>query len=381
LEESNGSMTRKSFWVIAMFYIFIGLEFLYMASPFAIYFYSVYKPGLTLINSSPTLAWLCTIFMPHIVGNTSSILINSHNYAGAVLAFIGFFTFMAGAAQVYYYKLTKKGAVTGGIYDFIRHPQYVSLVVCSFGLLLLWPRYIVLISFITMLFAYYFLAKVEEKECEKKFGESYVTYKNKTHMFIPMNIRFLKNLPTLPESKFKKGIAIFIIYIVALTIGLSMAIGLRSLSLNSLYALDRKDAVYISTSKINMNSLEKIVNIDLESNYVKKVIDSDNDDPNIKLLNYVLPSSWQISEIPMNEVKGASGHEMPKNYDPDLWKIIFTQALIQPGKHPEGRNILMYTKKRIPLVEVWVDLKANKVTQIKDVPKTTKFGDIPLPLY
>jgi protein-S-isoprenylcysteine O-methyltransferase Ste14 len=185
----------------------------------------VYRPGLEFLNSHPALGWLSQIFLPHIVIETASPLVNAHNVVGAILALFGFIAFCVGAAQVYYYKLTRKGAVTGGIYNVIRHPQYVSFAICSFGLLLLWPRYIVLVSFVTMLFAYYFLAKLEERECEQKFGQSYIDYKNATNMFLPFRIPGTDRLPALPKSGAKRYIAIFAGYVSVLILSLSLAMG------------------------------------------------------------------------------------------------------------------------------------------------------------
>ena len=50
--------TKHTFWAITAFYLLIAFDFFDMASPFALYFYSVYGPGLNFVNSSPTLAWL-----------------------------------------------------------------------------------------------------------------------------------------------------------------------------------------------------------------------------------------------------------------------------------------------------------------------------------
>ena len=105
----KGSTTKRTFWVIAAFYVLIAFEFLYMASPFAIYFYSVYGPGLNFINKYPALVWLSTVFLPHIVVETSSVLVNSHNIVGGVFFIIGFLGFCITAGQVYYYKLARKG--------------------------------------------------------------------------------------------------------------------------------------------------------------------------------------------------------------------------------------------------------------------------------
>jgi protein-S-isoprenylcysteine O-methyltransferase Ste14 len=136
-----------------IFYLLIGFEIVYMISPFALYYYSVYGQSLNFLSENPVTAWLTTFFLPH-VAKTSSTLLNTVGDVGWTLALLGFLAFCVGAAQIYYYKFARKGMVIGGVYNFIRHPQYVSLSVCSLGLLLAWPRYLVLISFVTMLFAY-----------------------------------------------------------------------------------------------------------------------------------------------------------------------------------------------------------------------------------
>jgi protein-S-isoprenylcysteine O-methyltransferase Ste14 len=164
MPEKNSSnhtkqSTKKAFWPLLLLYLMIGFEILYMISPFALYYYSVYGEGLSFVSDIPTFAWLTRFFLPHIA-KTASTFLNVLVGVGWALASIGMTAFCIGAGQIYYYKFTRKGAVTGGIYNLIRHPQYVSLAVCGFGLLLVWPRYLVLLSFITMLFAYYFLAKV-----------------------------------------------------------------------------------------------------------------------------------------------------------------------------------------------------------------------------
>jgi hypothetical protein len=79
------SATKRTFWAVAILYVLIAFEFFYMASPFAIYFYSVYGPGLSFINNTPALAWLSSVFLPHIVVETSSVLLNLHTAIGPCL--------------------------------------------------------------------------------------------------------------------------------------------------------------------------------------------------------------------------------------------------------------------------------------------------------
>lgn len=364
--------------VFNLFYLLIILEFFYMASPFAIYFYSVYKPGLVFFSGNPALSWLSSTFLPHLIVDTKSTLINYHNHAGAILTLFGLLGFIVGAIQVYYYKLFKKGAVIGGIYNFIRHPQYVSLAISGFGILLLWPRFIVLISFITMLFVYYLLARVEEKECEGKFGESYIKYKEKTNMFLPFKTPG-NLIPKLPESGIKRYSAIAVLYCFCVLSGILLASSIGNYSVDSLYAHVTKNSLYVSAARVEQKRLNSVVEVALSSKEVKDKVSSM--DPQKRYLNYVLPVKWHVSEIPMSPVDGGDGHEFPKYFNRDLWKVIFTEAKINYGANVEGRDILLKTNRIVPIVEVWVDLAKNRVTDIKGLPATSRYGDMPLPLY
>ena len=75
--------------------------------------------------------------------------------------------------------------VTSGIYRYIRHPQYTGLLLLSFGMLIGWATLPMLIMFPVMVFMYTRLAKREENDMIKEFGEPYKQYMAKTKMFIP----------------------------------------------------------------------------------------------------------------------------------------------------------------------------------------------------
>ena len=375
------STIKRTFWVIAAFYVLIALEFLYMASPFAVYFYSVYGPGLNFINKYPALVWLSTVFLPHIVVDTSSMLVNSHNIVGGVFFITGFLGFCITAGQVYYYKLARKGVVTGGIYNFTRHPQYLSLAICSFGLLLFWPRFIVILPFLAMLFAYYFLAKLEEKECETKFGHAYIEYKNSTSMFLPSRLGLINKLPRLPKSGFKRFLAMIALYVFTAAAAIALATGIRNWTINSLYALYSKDSVYISVAKVDEETLEQIVKIAISNHEVQSRLKNGAQGASTKFINYVLPNTWYVSEIRMNPVEGGRGHHFPGDYDKNQYKIVFTRAEIRTSQEVEGKDILLHTVKRVPVVEVGIDLAQNQVIEIKDPPATVRYAGIPVPIY
>jgi protein-S-isoprenylcysteine O-methyltransferase Ste14 len=376
--QTQYKATKRTFWAVAAFYLLIAFEFFYMASPFAIYFYSVYGPGLNFINTNPTLAWLSSFFLPHAVVQTASTLVNLHNILGGILAVGGFLGFCIGAAQVYYHKLARKGAVTGGVYNFIRHPQYASLIVCSFGMLLLWPRFAVVLVFTAMLFAYYFLAKSEEQECAEKFGPAYVTYKNKTGMFLPFRIPLVDKLPALPKSGLKRLLAIAGLYLLTMAAGLGLAMGLKTLTVSSLYAVYQPDAAYVATAQLDNATIEQITRIALSDVEIQARLASAGKDA--KFINYIVPAEWYVSEIPMNQASDR-GHYSPADYDRNRYKIIFTQVKLRTNPDSEGKDILLNASQRTPIVEVWVDLAQNTVTEIKNPPTVIKYENIPVPVY
>ena len=75
--------------------------------------------------------------------------------------------------------------VVNGIYKYIRHPMYASLIAFGFGAMLKDPGGIQVLIGAINLIAVYITARVEEKEMITKFGEEYKSYMNKTTMFIP----------------------------------------------------------------------------------------------------------------------------------------------------------------------------------------------------
>ena len=75
--------------------------------------------------------------------------------------------------------------VKSGIYGYIRHPAYLSLILLGTGIMLKDPSLFQLILGIVNLIAIFITAIVEEKEMIKKFDDSYRVYMKNTKMFIP----------------------------------------------------------------------------------------------------------------------------------------------------------------------------------------------------
>lgn len=72
-----------------------------------------------------------------------------------------------------------------GPYGWIRHPQYVAFISMMAGFLTLWPTLLTLIMFPILVAMYVRLAKREEREALRDFGEEYVRYARKVPAFIP----------------------------------------------------------------------------------------------------------------------------------------------------------------------------------------------------
>ena len=140
-------------------YLFITLEMLFMVTPFALYYYAVYSPLFARPFSLPATAWLPAFFLPHL----STEVLPS---IGGFISLLGVVGFVLSAFQLYYAKFKRRGVVRRGFYKRIRHPQYLFLALAGLGLLIVWPRFILLIVYVHMLWFYYLLACSEERRME-----------------------------------------------------------------------------------------------------------------------------------------------------------------------------------------------------------------------
>lgn len=75
--------------------------------------------------------------------------------------------------------------VQHGIYKFIRHPLYTSLLLLNWGILLKNPRPDLIAVAVAVSILLYLTARRDEKECITFFGEPYREYMKKSRMFLP----------------------------------------------------------------------------------------------------------------------------------------------------------------------------------------------------
>src|SRR5256884_149272 len=183
---ARGAARRWLSRTVAILYGLVMFEVIIMISPFAFYFDAAYGPTLEWLNRSRATAWLTGFVLPRAVFTTSPFLEflrwDLGRYAFG-LGLVGFFFF---AVQIYGSRLFRRKVVTSGAYRYVRHPQYLCLNISAFGLFTMWPRVIIFLLFVGMLFAYYYLARVEERRM-LILHSGYAEYMLRTGMFLPGN--------------------------------------------------------------------------------------------------------------------------------------------------------------------------------------------------
>lgn len=379
-DHHNSKLTLGAFWASAGFYGLIAFEFFYMFSPFAAYLYGVYGPGLDLLAFSESTSWLISFFMPHIAHQTSSFLITWHEGIGMFLFLGGLSAFFIGAVQIYRSKLKRGGAVVKGIYRHIRHPQYLALMISSLGMVLIWPRYLVLFGFVTICFAYFFLARLEEKICLRDYP-GYDSYINKTGMFLPLGLeKWFQKLPW-PSGRAAKAVSGILLYVVLLLASFWGAGLIHSYSIQTLYTWSTSNEVYLSVGKLDDHEFRELVRIAKSNPQVAERLSMSESRDN-RFINYMMPTDLFISEVPMYIPEGKTpSHRSPHLEDQSRYKIIYTTAEFGPSAPADEIDILKRAINKSPIIEVWIDRTAGQVEQLHSVQARDIYDGMPVPVF
>ena len=379
-------------------YLLIGLEILIMISPFAAYFYSVYGPFLRLIDSAPATRWLAEFFLPHFVF-VDSLFSKILGVLQLTAFFSGMFLFFYAAAPLYYCKFRKLGVATRGVYDRVRHPQYLGLGIAGFGLLLYWPRFFILITFITMLFIYYLLAKNEELRMMGSQPEAYGEYRSRVPMFFPGEPggRLFKRVFDRIGSK---GLALVLLYCLVLFVSVGAGLLLRrytsgAVAIGSVSGLctisvlprpDFSDADLIQSVTANRAVAERVASGEVT-------------------LAYVMPSDFFLMALvtdleryyPPDFDRPAEGSTLDRffkiflNYTkmqmglyPEhhpLKRIIFVSVKDADGRLLRGRDVFRIGARRYPVFHVDLNAQSGEIASIQDLQPRHKWGTMPMPVF
>ncbi len=81
--------------------------------------------------------------------------------------------------------------VTNGVFSYIRHPMYLSILLIKLAFVLLTMSLVSIIPWVISVLLYDKVASYEERELEKILGKEYVEYKKKVSRWIPKLSSFM----------------------------------------------------------------------------------------------------------------------------------------------------------------------------------------------
>lgn len=103
-------------------------------------------------------------------------------FLSTVLIVLGFVLLARGWKKVY-----QGGTVlvTDGLYGRLRHPQYLGLILLVVAFLIMWPTILTILLAPFLIGRYILLAREEDRELEKEFGDDFRRYRETVPAFIP----------------------------------------------------------------------------------------------------------------------------------------------------------------------------------------------------
>ena len=400
--SANDSLIKGS---VTLFYLLIALEIVIMISPFAGYFYAGYGPILDVLYGFKATSWLTGFFLPHAVIAKNDLL-NFLNTLGRSLFSFGLIAFLIGAMQIYSAKIRRKGVVSSILYRWVRHPQYLFLAISGLGLLLFWPRFIILVLYISMLFVYYILAKNEENRMLKQHGDSYAAYMQRTAMFVPGEpgkkiFRVLVGWIKSPHLALAVGYGLILFFAIL------MAFGLRRYTISQISKiyLPEQQITAVSIFPRSDHAMKDALDIVYKDSRIASILSEYQKEEGHKgFLVHLMPIHYMMQGLfvaPFNSeeksVTRSSWRNVvgfvfpflsPSNHQAMMGKmnsnsvrLIFSQLTWPDGNYAPANEALNFSVKHLPLLKVDVDLEHRSVVEVEKTPKQNFWGRMPMPSF
>ncbi len=320
-------------WLGSALYGLVMIEVIIMISPFAFYWYSLYAPTLQGLHRWRATAWMEAFFLPHSVITTSPVLEFMRWQLGTYAFSLGVLAFIFLGMQVYFTKYFRKKVAQSWVYSRIRHPFYLSCAVAAFGLLTMWPRIIILVLFLGMLFLYYFLARFEEQQMEAKFPD-YAAYRARTAMFIPGNPGgklFRLFFGWIPNRKVALAVSCLVVTVLVIGGGLLLRRVTIGHSATDLLPEDRVMA--ISIWPLPAQKIEQVVSLALKDPKVQTELEKE---PGAVFTAHLLPENYgmmsMFADVGVN-------HRMFQHIS--LGRFGYLVAFVLPFTHRGMKNDIM----------------------------------------
>jgi len=404
--------TRSPQWLLAatgIAYLLIGIEIIIMISPFALYFYAVYGPILNFLTSFSLTRWTTEFFLPHMVFLDDPLILFISYLQ--VLLVIGLFLFLSAAVPLYWGRFTKKGVVRISFYSRIRHPQYLFLALSGFGLMLYWPRFIIVFMYITMLFVYYLLARNEEWRMRIEQPAAYESYMAHTPMFLPGE----------PGGKLyrlvfgwitPKWVGLLAVYMLTLAGAMLLAMGIRTYTINRIHPVYEEGVAVVSVFPRPSQEIAGLYQTARNAQAVES--ESLNGKLTEANLVYVMPGDFflnalvtdedrrfsddmmerfpEIIEWHQHKFKGGLGKffrifynfistlgSVPTNYDVE--RLIFVRVTDAQGRLVPPQEVFAMGQQRVPVLLIDLDAATHKVITVMRTSEQHKWGNMPMPTF
>jgi protein-S-isoprenylcysteine O-methyltransferase Ste14 len=313
---------------VIVLYFIIALEVLIMISPFAAFFYAALSPVLLSLAHWSSTRWLTAFFLPHMV-MPPGLLLEVVRVAGSLLFVAGALIFLVCAGQVYFHKFFRRGPALGGLYRWIRHPQYLALAATGLGLAILWPRFLTIVLWAVMVEFYYLLARDEERRMVNQFGERYHEYMTRTGMFLPRGMeRALNRLP-FRNSRVLRSLLGFCLLMV-LAIGIAFALRAYTIARLPLWSEGRITAIAVLPGDSFL--IEHRMPDVLELPQVKSRLDQSSQ----PILVYVIPQNYV-----MQGMIADTGPQW-RLYEHHQTLAMITDWIFHPFRHLQGGHLMMH---------------------------------------
>jgi protein-S-isoprenylcysteine O-methyltransferase Ste14 len=397
--KNNTGRGKALLFGTSVAYFLIALEVLFMITPFALYFYGVYGPILAFLSSHRLTAWSVEFFLPHMVFVSDPLLIGI-SWLQATFV-VGLLLFFLAAVPLYWGRLTGRGVVTFGPYARIRHPQYLSLAISGFGLLLYWPRFIVLVFYVSMLFVYFLLARNEEWRMKREQPGSYEAYMARTWMFLPGEPggRLYRRLFGRIRSR---ALGMAVTYGVVLALAVGAAFALRAYTMDRLPRAQVDGATLVSVYPRPAQQMEALYAAALKSEEARRFLAGEP----LRLV-YLMPGDFFLTGLILQEGPRYSPAKLAKYpylRDPEAQRhtgglvkffrlgykffrtIGTTRQVYVDARDPGGKplpagRVLEVGARRVPALVVDLDAETREVLSVMPVSGNNAWGRLPMPNF
>ena len=397
----QGTVRRWLSRMLAVIYGLVMFEVIIMISPFAFYFYAAYGPTLRWLNRSRATAWLTGFLLPHAVFTTSPFLEFLRWDLGRYAFGLGLVSFFLLAVQIYGSRLFHRKVVTSGAYRYIRHPQYLCLSISAFGLFTMWPRMIIFLLFVGMLFAYYFLARVEERRM-LILEPGYAEYVRGTGMFLPGNPGgrvYGLLFGGLPEQRLAHRLAIGTSALVLLIAG----IGLRRYTVEHIsHSIDAANVEVISVYPMTPEEMQHVVAPALADSHVQAALQREqyatfvvhllpHDYGMIGMFADVESHHMRPGNVRLSRFKYLAGCLLPfldvhqrtdlMGSDGQEHRLVFSRVDGPDGRPLPLERIFDLSAKMTPVYIADVNSASGQVSETIDPPRRSFWGDVKMPIF